>query len=382
MRKQRCNAASSNKVWICVGEASGDVYGAMLVDALKKIDPALTCAGMGGAAMRRAGFEARIHSETLSVMGLTEVIGHLPRIIGLLASMRRMLEKERPAVVVLIDSPDFNFRVAKMAKKLSIPVVYYITPQVWAWRRGRVGFLEQYVDRLLCIFPFEEPFFRNHGIDVDFVGHPLLEIMDLAARSRARPGEKRIGILPGSRQREVVSLLPVFAKTASYLFARDGGLRFTLVRAPHVDPGMIQEFWPDGVPVEIVPSTERYDALQRCSFVMAASGTATFECALLGVPTMLAYKVAFLSYHVGRKLIRVPFIGMANLILGTEIFPEFIQDRATPEALAALAQSWIEHPERLEAIRKELKALPKMMGTGTATERAAGIIAEYLSPTD
>ena len=381
MRTTRCEA-QSNTVFISVGEASGDVYGAMLVEALKKKDPTITCAGMGGAIMREKGFDALIRSESLSVMGLTEVIGHLPRILGLFSKMRRMLEQERPAVVVLIDSPDFNFRVAKMARKLGIPVIYYITPQVWAWRQGRVEFLRKYVDRLLCIFPFEEPFFRDRGLDATFVGHPLLEIMDIAARRKICPESGRIGILPGSRHKEVTSLLPVFAKAASYLFARDPALRFTLVRAPHVDQQMIRDLWPDEVPVDIVPATDRYDALRRCSFVIAASGTATFECALLGVPTMLAYKVAFLSYHIGRRLIRVPFIGMANLILGKKVFPEFIQHEASPEAMAALGQSWLEHPDHLEAIREELEILPGAMGHGTATRQAARIVLEYVSGTN
>jgi lipid-A-disaccharide synthase len=350
----------------------------MLVKALKQLDPSVTCAGMGGACMREQGFQAMIHSESLSVMGLTEVVGHLPRILGLFSRMRRMLEQERPSVVVLIDSPDFNFRVARMAKKLSIPVIYYITPQVWAWRQGRVRFLKKYVDRLVCIFPFEEPFFRDRGLDATFVGHPLLEIMDLEARRQIHPEPGRIGILPGSRHREVVSLLPVFGKAASQLFGRNSDLGFTLVSAPHVDTGMIRELWPSQVPVDIVPSADRYDALRRCSFVMAASGTVTFECALLGVPTMLAYKVAFLSYHIGRKLIRVPYIGMANLILGKRVFPEFIQHEATPEAMAAQGQSWLDHPRQLEQIREELKTLPEMMGTGRPTHRAAEIIMEYV----
>ncbi|GAU09601.1 sugar synthetase [Desulfoplanes formicivorans] len=369
------------KVFICAGEASGDMYGAMLVDALHAIDPALSCVGMGGSTMRARGFKALIHSEALSVMGLTEVIGHLPRILGLFTRMRRFLEKERPAVVVLIDSPDFNFRVAKMAKKLSIPVVYYITPQVWAWRQGRVKFLKHYVDRLVCIFPFEEPFFRKHGLDATFVGHPLLETMDLATRRKIGPDAKRIGILPGSRHKEIASLLPVFAKVASLLWARDPALRFTLVQAPQVELQTIQSLWLQDVPVDIVPATDRYDALRQCSFVVAASGTATFECALLGVPTMLAYKVAFLSYHIGRRLIRVPFIGMVNLILGKRVFPEFIQHEATPQAMAALGQSWLEHPDRLELIRSELETLPAMMGPGKATDRAAAIVAEYVSGT-
>ncbi|PIE68797.1 MAG: lipid-A-disaccharide synthase [Deltaproteobacteria bacterium] len=376
---QTKGSETTNKVCICAGEASGDLYGSLLVQALTRLDPAISCMGMGGVLMREQGFNALLRSESLSVMGLVEVIGHLPRILGLFSRIRRILQQERPAVVVLIDSPDFNFRVAKMAKQLGIPVVYYITPQVWAWRKGRVRFLKRYVDQLVCIFPFEEPFFRAHGLDAAFVGHPLLEIMGPAVLGQARPEPGHIGILPGSRHREVTSLLPVFAKAASYLWDRNPGLRFTLVQAPQVTRHLIRERWPRHVPVDIVPAARRYETLRRCSFVIAASGTATFESALLGVPTMLAYKVAHMSYHIGRRLIQVPFIGMANLILGKEVFPECIQHEARPEVLAAWGQVWLDHPEKLEAIREELAALPAMMGQGRATEQAARIICDCMS---
>lgn len=366
------------RVWISAGEASGDVYGAMLVRALERLAPTVRCLGMGGSAMREAGFDARIPSEALSVMGLTEVIGHLPKILGLFAKIKDMLAKERPAAVVLIDSPDFNFRVAKMAKKLGIPVIYFITPQVWAWRKGRVKFLKRWVDRLLCIFPFEEPFFREHGLDATFVGHPLLELMDLERLKNKKPESKRIGILPGSRKKEIFSLLPGFAKAASYLAKADPEIRFTLIQAPHVKSEWIKELWPEHLPVDIFDTAHRYEELRTCRFVIAASGTATFECALLGVPTMLAYKVAPLSYYVGRKLISVSYIGMANLILKKCVFPEFIQHEATAEALAAQGQVWLEHPQYLEKIIAELNRLPEMVGPDKATSRAAEVVLEYI----
>ena len=370
--------ANRSSVWISAGEASGDVYGAMLVRALGRLAPTVRCLGMGGSAMRGAGFDARIPSEALSVMGLTEVIGHLPKILGLFAKTKGMLAEERPAAVVLIDSPDFNFRVAKMAKNLGIPVIYFITPQVWAWRRGRVKFLKRWVDRLLCIFPFEEPFFREHGLDATFVGHPLLEIMDLKRLNKMNPEAKRIGILPGSRKKEIFSLLPVFARAASYLAKADPEIRFSLIQAPHVKSEWIKELWPEDLPVDIFDTAHRYEELRKCRFVIAASGTATFECALLGVPTMLAYKVAPLSYYVGRKLIKVSYIGMANLILKKRVFPEFIQDEATPEALAAQAQVWLEHPEYLKEIIADLDRLPDMVGPDKATNRAAKVVLEYI----
>ena len=372
------SSTTSSGVWISVGEASGDMYGAMLVRELTRLRPGIRCMGLGGSAMREAGFDAKIPSEALSVMGLIEVIGHLPKILGMFRKIKEMLAQERPSAVVLIDSPDFNFRIAKMARRLGIPVIYYITPQVWAWRKGRVKFLKRWVNRLLCIFPFEEPFFREHGLDATFVGNPLLELMDLPRLKAIAPEPRRIAILPGSRKKEVFSLLPVFARAASYLAQSDPGIRFTLIQAPHVRSEWIRDIWPADLPVDIFPSSDRYEELRKCRFVIAASGTATFECALLGVPTMLAYKVASVSYYVGRLLIKVPFIGMANLILKRRVFPEFIQHEATPEAMAAQAQVWLEHPEYLDEIIDSLEQLPEKVGPVTATRSAAEAVLEYV----
>jgi len=265
-----------------------------------------------------------------------------------------------------------------MAKRLGIPVIYYITPQVWAWRKGRVKFLKRWVDRLLCIFPFEESFFREHGLTATFVGNPLLELMDLGTLKKKKPEAKRVGILPGSRKKEIFSLLPVFAAAASSLVQSDPEIRFSLIQAPHVNAEWIQDLWPKNLPVDIFPTAKRYEELRRCRFVIAASGTATFECALLGVPTMLAYKVAPLSYYVGRALIKVQYIGMANLILQQRVFPEFIQHDATPQALAAQARVWFEHPEYLEEIIATVNRLPDMVGPDNATTRAARAVLEYI----
>jgi lipid-A-disaccharide synthase len=265
-----------------------------------------------------------------------------------------------------------------MAKRLGIPVIYYITPQVWAWRKGRVKFLKRWVDRLLCIFPFEESFFREHGLTATFVGNPLLELMDLGTLKKKEPEAKRVGILPGSRKKEIFSLLPVFAAAASSLVQSDPEIRFSLIQAPHVNAEWIQDLWPKNLPVDIFPTAKRYEELRRCRFVIAASGTVTFECALLGVPTMLAYKVAPLSYYVGRALIKVQYIGMANLILQQRVFPEFIQHDATPQALAAQARVWFEHPEYLEEIITTVNRLPDMVGPDNATTRAAQAVLEYI----
>lgn len=371
MKKDR---KPETRLWLNVGESSGDVYGELLMRELEALRPGCRCAGMGGERMRRAGLEAVARAEELSVVGVTEVLGHIPRIIGLLSRVRRAMKEFRPQAVVVVDCPDFHFLVVRMAHRLGIPVVYFIAPQAWAWRQGRVRFLRKFVDRLVCIFPFEEPFFRDHGVEAVYVGHPLLEEMDLAGLGRVTFDPKLIGVLPGSRRREVESLLPVFGQAARILLENHPDLRFRLVRAPHVDRATVARLWPRDVPLEVHEADERHARIRECAFVMAASGTVTLECALLGTPAMVAYRVSALSSVLGRMLIHVPHIAMPNLILGRGVYPEFIQGRANPDLLAGQGLDWLDRPETLQAVRDEVAKIPELLGRGGATRTTAEIV--------
>lgn len=361
-------------IWINAGETSGDLHGQLLVRALRQARPEARILGMAGPAMRSEGVEARLETEALSVMGFTEVLAQLPRIAGLLRRIRRELTRTRPDVVVVIDAPDFHFRVARIAGRLGIPVVYYISPKLWAWREGRVEFLRRHASRLVSILPFEVDFYARHGMAIDYVGHPLLDSIRTPQILDTKPLARRIGILPGSRRREITSLLPVFSRTAALLAARYPDLEFVLPVAPGMDRELVTRCWASGPPVTLADSSSRYEIMRSCRAIMAASGTATLETALLGIPTAVAYRFSQLTYLLGRMLVKVPFISLPNLILGRSVFPEFLQHDANPAALAAALAQWIEDTPARTRILARLDALPGLLGNGGAAARAADIV--------
>jgi lipid-A-disaccharide synthase len=361
-------------IWISAGETSGDLHGQLLVRALREQCPEARFLGMAGPAMRAEGVEALLATEALSVMGFTEVLAQLPRILGLLRTVKIQLSRIRPDVVVLIDAPDFHFRVARIAGSLGIPVVYYISPKLWAWREGRVEFLRRHVDRLISILPFETNFYTRHGMAIDYVGHPLLDSIRTPEILATPPQPRRIGILPGSRRREITHLLPIFARTATLLAARFPALEFVLPVAPGVDQHLLRACWTSKIPVTLADSASRYEVMRSCRAIMAASGTATLETALLGVPTAVAYKFSWPTYFLGRLLVKVPFMSLPNLILNAPVFPEFLQHAARPAALAATLARWIEDTPARANVLEQLASLPTLLGGGGATGRAARII--------
>jgi len=381
--------AQDRPIWISAGEASGDMHGAALMRGFAakaaemsgesgKLNAPRRFTGMGGPAMEAEGFAAEFDSHEISLVGLTEVFGHLPRIVGLLRRVYARLKSVRPAAVILIDAPDFNFLVARMARRLGIPAYYYISPQVWAWRKGRVRFLRDYTRKVLCILPFEEEFYRAHGARAEYVGHPLLDEIPMAELDSLEPEAGRVGILPGSRRREVATLLPRFVQAARMLQAQDPELRFTLVRAPGMDMALLREHLPDTLSVEIVEPEERYRYMRRCRLLLAASGTVTLEAALMGVPTVVAYTVSPVTYALGRLLVDVPFISLPNLIMGRQVFPELIQGQASPERIAAQARLWLTSESAYAATRQDLAGLRHKFGESGAADRAARTILEDL----
>lgn len=350
------------------------MHGALLVRALRNLVPSARFTGMGGPAMAEAGFEAEFDISELSLVGLTEVVAHLPRIVGLMRRMYRRLKTLRPAAVVCIDSPDFNFFLVRMARRLGIPVFYYVCPQVWAWRAGRVKFLKKHVDRVLCLLPFEKPFLAARGLDADYVGNPLMDQIPLEAlRAEPRiPG--RIGILPGSRRREIATLLPAFVAAARIIAESVPGVQFVLVRAPGVDEARLRALWPADLPVSVVPSESRYTAMRSCEMLLAASGTVTLEAALLGTPAVVAYRISPLSYALGRMVVKAKYMSLPNLILGEGVFPELLQEEVSGPVIAQRALDWLTSPVALGAVREKLGRLAEMVGEPGAPGRAAQII--------
>ena len=368
----------SGTIWINGCEASGDMHGASLMAALRERRPGLAFSGIGGPAMAAAGQVQAYTMEALSLVGLTEVFTSLPRILSMFRDIRKRFAAERPEAVILIDAPDFNFRLAGMAHDLGIPVYYYISPQVWAWRSGRVKFLRKHCRKVLCILPFEKDFYAARGMDVEFVGHPLLDALPLTVLEGVERDPRRIGILPGSRRKEITRHLPVFGRAAARLFAAHPDLRFTLVRAPGVKAETLSALWPSGVPVTQVGPEERYRAMGSCAFLLASSGTATLEAALLGAPCLVAYRMSFVTALLGWMLIESEFISLPNLILGREVFPERIQYKATAKVVAALARTWLTDAAGLAAVGRELQRLRQIMGEPGAAGRAAALILDSL----
>ncbi|MDO9631660.1 MAG: lipid-A-disaccharide synthase, partial [Humidesulfovibrio sp.] len=270
---------TTGPLWISAGEASGDIHAASLLTALRALEPGIQAMGMGGPALTKAGCDVRFPMRLISLVGLTEVLSGLPRILKLLGEVKRALMESKPRALILIDCPDFHFRVARMAKKLGIPVYYYVSPQVWAWRSGRVEFLRAFTRKVLCILPFEQDFYAVRGMDVDYVGHPLMDQMPLADLDAMTPDPNLLGLLPGSRRKEIAALLPEFASTALLLRREFPNLRVALARAPGLDPEYLRSFLPPQLLttmlVVIVVPEESYRMMRQSRVLLAASGTVT-----------------------------------------------------------------------------------------------------------
>jgi len=372
------NERMRKSVWINVCESSADAYGALLMQELQRMSPGMRIMGMGGRAMRRQGLETVYRAEDLSLVGLTEVATALPRIAGYLRGIKRLLRKERPGVLVLMDAPDFNFRLAREAGRLGIPVIYYIAPQVWAWRRSRIKFLREFVHRVACIFPFEQDFFLSRGIVARYVGHPLMDLIHLPGLEHIAPQENRIALLPGSRKKEIASLLPVFTDVAYKLSLKRPDLSLGIVQAPGVSRDFLKRHTSDLPCLEFISPEERHSYIKSCSMALAVSGTITLECAILDVPAIVTYKVSWPSYLAGRMLIDVPYISMPNLILGRGIYPEFIQNRANSKELLQAAGNWLDHPRRLAEVRQELAQVKDLLGKRKATRNTAEMIMQAM----
>ncbi len=369
-------------LWISAGEASGDIHAASLLGALQEQEPGLRAVGMGGPALTSAGCDVRFPMRLISLVGLTEVLSGLPRILKLLGEVKRALQETKPRAVILIDCPDFHFRVARMAKKLGIPVYYYVSPQVWAWRSGRVEFLRAFTRRVLCILPFEKDFYASRGMDVDYVGHPLMDQLPLAELDAMTPDPNLLGLLPGSRRKEISALLPQFAQAALLLKKDIPGLKLALARAPGMDADFLRSFLPppllSEVPVTIHEPGDRYRMMRSCRALLAASGTVTLEAALIGTPTVVAYRLSGLSFAIGKLVVQVKWASLPNLIMGREVFPGLLQDQAHAELLAARLRPWLTDHAALGAARDDLAGLRQKVGGPGAAARAAGIILDDL----
>jgi len=367
---------------ISCGEASGDLYAAGLASALGCIDPGARVLGLAGARFQAAGAELVADYRGLAVTGLTEALSVLPRSWRTYRRLVQAARDHRPDVFVAIDFPDFNFRLAAAIKRLGIPIVYYICPQVWAWRPGRIRTIKRLVDRAVVIFPFEEAIYRDAGIPVTFVGHPLLDLsVPTVPREAFLPsvgldaGKPTIALLPGSRPNELRELTPVLAAAVPVIAARVPRVQFLVARAPGLDQDLLAPLAGLAVPPVIVES-QTDQVLAACDLVLTCSGTATVQAAIHERPMIILYRVSPLSYRIGHRFLRVSTYGMVNLLAGERIVPELIQDDCTPERVAAEAISFLTDASRRSRTVAAVRAMKTSLGEPGATARAARIIAD------
>lgn len=371
------------KIFISAGELSGDMHGGLLVSEIKRRRPDITISAIGGDNMANAGAKLLFHIRETSFMGFTEVVKHLPFILKLFNKTVRHLRETQPDLVVLVDYPGFNLKLAKAAAKLGIPVVYYISPTVWAWHQSRVKIIRKYTKQILCILPFEEDWYRTHNVSAKFVGHPLLDRMKIPTEpiiDKAEPYRAtdsiRINLFPGSRKQEVERLLPVMIDAVRQLRQIYPNLSAAISIAPQIHSRPFRERYPDGWLEWISGKNE--ELMQAADVLIITSGTATLEATFYGTPMIVVYKMSPLNYRLGKLLVHVWSITIANLVAGKRIVPELVQEFATAEQIAAEVRKLLDNPDILNEMRRSLREVSERMGKPGASARAAEAVLSFL----
>jgi lipid-A-disaccharide synthase len=370
------------RVMLSCGEVSGDMYAGALIEALRAREPDVDVFGLGGDRVQAAGGRLIGDFRGLAVTGLIEAVRILPDSYAMYRRLVRAARSERPDVLVLIDYPDFNFRLMAAVKRLGVPVVYYVSPQIWAWRPGRMQTMKALVDRVLPIFPFEEALYRAEGIDVQFVGHPLVE---LARVNQSRDGLMRqleldatrpvVALLPGSRPNELHRIVPVLAAAVPRIASAVFGTQFLVARAPNLPDSYFLPFHASGAPLRVVESAPD-DVLAASDVVITASGTATVQTALHGKPMVVVYRLSPVTYKLGRPLVRVSMFSMVNLVAGERVVPELIQNDCTPDRVAAETVDLLTNHERAAEMKEQLAIVREKLGGAGASARAAAAIVD------
>jgi len=369
---------------VVAGEASGDQRAGGLVERLIARRPALQPFGMGGEEMRRAGVRILAESEAISVVGLVEALRVLPRARQIFRLLLGEVERRDCRHAILVDFPGFNLRLARALRRRGVRVLYYVSPQVWAWRRRRIHLIRRVVDRMLVLFPFEAEFYRKHGVEVLCVGHPLVDETPSLTQAWARQGDQpppyRIALLPGSRISEVEGLLPLQLQAVE-IMAKRIPVDARVIVAPGFDPEMVTRHLASvRIPVRTV-TRERYEAIAGSHLALCASGTATLETGLLGTPLIVLYRMTPWTYRLARRLVRLPYISLVNLVLERPAVPELIQEQATPERIAETALELLRQPARVAEMRQDLAELRTRLGESGASDRAAAAADDWLRET-
>jgi len=375
------------EVLIVAAEASADLHAARALEELMKLRPGIHAFGVGGPRLREAGLEALYPAEDLSVMGIAEVLPKIPRILGILRGLRAAAAERRPRVALLVDSPDFNLRLAKYLKGRGVKVVYYVSPMIWAWRQGRARKIARVVDRMLCILPFEEGFYRGTGVSARFVGHPLAERPLPADARRYRAdlglpdGRLTVALLPGSRHSELQRIFPPMLDAAERIRARHPDVQFVVPVAPTLREDAVRHFLAGHSTLDVKLVAGRADeAVGASDAALVKSGTSTLETALMQRPMVVVYRLAWISYFVGKLFVRIAHFALVNILAGRRVVPELLQTDASPERMAAEIERLLSDPEARRAQLKGLEEVRQSLGEPGAARRVAEEVAGALTP--
>lgn len=365
------------KYYIISGEASGDLHGSNLIREIRKLDPDAVIRGWGGDLMQSAGMDLVKHYRDLAFMGFAEVVANLPTILGNMRFCKKDILSFNPNVIIFIDYPGFNIPIAKFAKQRGFKTVYYISPQVWAWKEGRVKTLRAVIDKMLVILPFEKEFYQRWNYPVTYVGHPLVEVIDQFKETFQPPAERKktIALLPGSRKQEVAKKLPLMLSVSPYF----PEYRFAVAQAPGLEDAFVQSYTSQYPNVELVKG-KTYDLLAQSDAALVTSGTATLETALLGIPEVVCYRGSNISYQIARRLIRVKYISLVNLIMDKMVVKELIQDELTTENLKTELGRILNDPSRMAQLKKDYSDMYSLLAKGgKASAKAAAEIIHLLN---
>ncbi|MFP6637485.1 MAG: lipid-A-disaccharide synthase [Nitrospinaceae bacterium] len=370
---------------VVAGEASGDLHGSNLISALKVLQPLARFSGMGGSRMREAGVETLFGIERMGTVGVIEVLGEFDHYYKVYRTLMKEIASRKYDAVILIDYPTLNLRLAKQGQRFDCPVLFFISPQIWAWRKGRIKDIRESVRKMFVILPFEEKLYLDAGVDAEFVGHPFIDMVH-PSRSREEskmkyslePGIKTIGILPGSRMNEINSLLGVMVEAAERIRSELGPCQFLLPIADSIDPDLIRErLGSNSLGIQLIQG-EAYDVMNICDTVIIASGSATLEAGILGCPMVIVYKLNPLTYWMARLLVKIPLVGLVNIVAGEGVVPELIQDKVTAENISSEVLALLKDPEKEQAVRERLLQIKKSLGEPGVMKVVAKRIADFM----
>ncbi len=375
---------SNKKIMIVAGETSGDLHGSNLVKKMKEIDPKLNFIGMGGHRMQDAGVENVFNIDNLDIVGISEVFRGIFKIKKRFNKLCEIMDKERTELVILIDYPGFNLRLAKQAKKRNIKVAYYISPQLWAWGKRRIKTVKACVDKMIVILPFEENFYKGYNVPVKFVGHPLLDTVKTSGTreeiltSLDITGKPVVGLLPGSRKQEIEKILPVLVQSAEIMKKSLSNVEFVLLCSENTDEKDIEQvLHATNINIKIIKN-RTYDGMSCCDLLIGASGTVTLEAALLNVPMIIVYKASPFTSFLFKTFLHVPHIGLVNILAGERIVPELLQEEANPENISRCVLDILGSNEKMRDIKDRLAGIRENLGSPGASKRAAESIYQML----